>query len=66
MTLGSQVIAGFATEDYHLGMFGLGPQPTNFSVLSDTAGPSFLTTMKSKSLIPSLSWSYTAGAKYRM
>ena len=64
LTLDSQIVAGFITEDYHVGMFGLGPQPTNFSVYTDN-DPSFLAIMKSKNLIPSLSWSYTAGAPYR-
>jgi hypothetical protein len=47
----------------HSGIFGLNTQPVttvgNFSV------PSFFTSLRSQHLIPSLSWSYTAGAKYR-
>ena len=61
--LTSQVVAGFLPIDYFTGMFGLGVQPTNFSTTNSQ--PSFLSTMKTKGLIPSLTWSYTAGASYR-
>jgi len=47
------------------GIFGLNNQPVNFSTLGNTSMPSFLTTLRDQSKIPSLSWSYTAGAKYR-
>ena len=62
--LQSQVIASIGTDDYYVGIFGLGHQPYNFTNFSDPH-PSFLTTMRSKNLIPSLSWAYTAGARYR-
>lgn len=62
--LDSQVVVGIDTTSYHLGMFGLGSQPTNFTNFSEPH-PSFLSTLKSKNLIPSLSWGYTAGAQYR-
>jgi len=60
----SQVIATFATYDYYLGVFGLGYQGTNISKFPDLY-PSLTDAMKIQSLIPSLSWAYTAGAKYR-
>jgi len=60
----SQVVAALATHDRYLGVFGLGHQGTNISNFSDPH-PSFLSGMKDGSLIPSLSWGYTAGAKYR-
>ena len=63
-TLQSQVIADIETNDYYMGIFGLGHQPYNFTNFQDPQ-PSFLTTMRNKNLIPSLSWAYTAGAKYR-
>lgn len=63
-TLTSQVVEGIATEDYHVGIFGLGVQGTNLTTFNATK-PSYLTTLKSQGLIPSLSWAYTAGAKYR-
>lgn len=62
--LDSQVVVGIETYNYYTGMFGLGSQPTNFTDFSEPH-PSFLSTLKSKKLIPSLSWGYTAGAHYR-
>ncbi|KAK0513754.1 hypothetical protein JMJ35_003476 [Cladonia borealis] len=64
-TLQSQVIADIETDDYYIGIFGLGHQPYNFTNFQDPH-PSFLTTMRSKNWIPSLSWAYTAGAQYRL
>lgn len=46
---------------YWLGAFGLGPQSTNFSNFNDAA-PSFFGGLNDQ--LPSLSWSYTAGAYY--
>jgi len=60
----SQVVAALATYDRYLGVFGLGHQGTNISNFSDPH-PSFLSVIKNQSLIPSLSWAYNAGAKYR-
>ncbi len=62
--LDHQVVAGIATEDFWLGSFGLTPRPTNFTDFNGPQ-PSFLQTLQNKSEIPSLSWSYTAGASYR-
>ena len=64
-TLDGQVIAGFVTDQFYLGYLGVNPQPTNFSNF-DNPIPSFFQTLKTKSLIPSLSYSYTAGNQYRM
>jgi hypothetical protein len=47
------------------GIFGLNNQPVNFSTLGNHSSLSFITTLKDNGVIPSLSWSYTAGAKYR-
>ena len=63
-TFNSQVIAALETDDYYMGVFGLGHQGTNISNFTNPL-PSFLTTMRNESLIPSLSWAYTAGARYR-
>ena len=63
-TINSQVISALETDDYYLGVFGLGNQGTNITNFTDPQ-PSFLTAMRNKSLIPSLSWAYTAGAPYR-
>jgi hypothetical protein len=62
--LDHQVVGGIALEEFFLGTFGLTPRPTNFSDFNDPQ-PSFVETLKNKSIIPSLSWSYTAGAAYR-
>jgi hypothetical protein len=59
-----QIVAGIETSDFWLGTFGITPRPTNFSNF-DNPQPSFLQTLKNKSMIPSLSWAYTAGAPYR-
>ncbi|KAI0009995.1 acid protease [Xylariaceae sp. FL0662B] len=65
--LDNQTVAGIATpEPFYLGIFGLNNQPVNFSSLGNYSSPSFLTTLKDQQIIPSLSWSYTAGAKYRL
>lgn len=46
------------------GLIGLNPRPTNFTNFTDPV-PSFLSTLKNRSMIPSLSWAYTAGNQYR-
>ncbi|ETS73912.1 hypothetical protein PFICI_13778 [Pestalotiopsis fici W106-1] len=66
-SLDNQTIGGIATADYfYLGIFGLNNQPVNFTSLGNYSSPSFLTTLKDQNKIPSLSWSYTAGAQYRL
>ncbi|KAH8812244.1 aspartic peptidase domain-containing protein [Xylogone sp. PMI_703] len=66
-SLSNQTVAGIATpEPFYLGIFGLNNQPLNFSELGNYSAPSFLTTLKDQKKIPSLSWSYTAGAQYRL
>ena len=62
-TLDSQVVVGIETNRYRVGMFGLNSQPTNLSSYSNSY-PSFLASLKTQNLIPSLSWAYTAGARY--
>lgn len=59
-----QVVAGIATPDFYLGSLGLSPIPMNFSSLNDPQ-PSMLSTLRNKSVIPSSSWGYTAGAFYQ-
>lgn len=60
-----QVVAGVSTKDIYLGEFGLGPKPANFSGY-DNPIPSYMMTLANQKLIPSLSFGYTAGAKYRL
>ncbi|KAH7174139.1 aspartic peptidase domain-containing protein [Fusarium flagelliforme] len=67
ITLENQTIGGIATASpFYLGIFGINPQPLNFTTLGNFSSPSFITTLKNKNNIPSLSWSYTAGAMYRL
>ncbi|KAK3677045.1 hypothetical protein LTR78_003250 [Recurvomyces mirabilis] len=60
--LQKQVIAGIATLDFWLGTMGLGPSPSQFS--GDSSAQSLMFTLKNQSLIPSLSYGYTAGQHY--
>jgi hypothetical protein len=64
VTFSSQVIGGIVADDFYVGYFGLGTQPTNFTDFTDPH-PSFFTALKDNAQSPSLAWSYTAGAKYR-
>lgn len=61
LSLPQQIIAGIATSEFWLGSLGLGPRSRNFST---SPVPSLMTSLVSKNLIPSLSYGYTAGAKY--
>ncbi|KAG8530186.1 uncharacterized protein KY384_004686 [Bacidia gigantensis] len=63
-TLESQVIAGIATSHWYTGILGLQQQPMNLSSFTQSE-PSFLSSLRTRNLIPSLSWAYTAGAYYR-
>jgi hypothetical protein len=60
------IVAGIADQQLTwLGVLGLNPMPTNFSTFNNPQ-PSFLSLLRTKNLIPSLTWSYTAGAVYSM
>ena len=63
-SLQQQIIAGIATKEFFLGIFGLNPRSSNFSTLNNPV-PSYMATLKDRSLIPSLSYAYTAGNQYR-
>ncbi|KAL9617376.1 MAG: hypothetical protein Q9160_007826 [Pyrenula sp. 1 TL-2023] len=63
-TLDNQVLAGIASKDFYLGLWGLGPRPTNLTVLNNPY-PSLMTNLKERNQIPSISYGYTAGAQYR-
>ncbi|KAJ5356781.1 Peptidase aspartic catalytic [Penicillium concentricum] len=66
-TLKNQTIGGIGTAyPFYLGTFGINTQPLNFSSLGNFSAPSYVTSLKEKNVIPSLSWSYTAGAIYRL
>ena len=64
VNLSHQVVAGIATQELYLGQLGLGPKPSNFTTLPDPI-PGWLGNLVSSKLIPSFSYGYTAGAKYR-
>ncbi|EEU34955.1 uncharacterized protein NECHADRAFT_78521 [Fusarium vanettenii 77-13-4] len=67
ITLKNQTVGGIATASpFYLGIFGINNQPLNFTTLGNFSAPSFITTLKDQKRIPSLSWSYTAGAIYRL
>ncbi|KAF5679203.1 peptidase catalytic [Fusarium heterosporum] len=67
ITLKNQTIGAIATASpFYLGIFGINPQPLNMTTLGNFSSPSFVSTLKSEDMIPSLSWSYTAGAMYRL
>ena len=63
-SLPQQAVAGIATEQFYLGLFGLNPQT---STLPDATIPlpDFVSQLNQSGEIPSLSWSYTAGNQYR-
>ncbi|KAI9855176.1 MAG: hypothetical protein M1813_000535 [Trichoglossum hirsutum] len=63
--LSHQVVAGMAANEFYIGSFGISPGPSN---LSDPSGQksSFLVGLKQNGTIPSLSWGYTAGARYQL
>ncbi|CAI6333616.1 unnamed protein product [Periconia digitata] len=63
--LSDQVVAGIATKDFYLGLFGLGVKPSNFTDFENPQ-PAFMRTLKDQNKIPSLSFAYTAGAAYRI
>ena len=64
VSLDQQPIAGIATKDFLLGNLGLASRPLKFA--SDGAQISgLMSNLKSKNLIPSLSYGFTAGASYR-
>lgn len=63
LALNGSVVGGIAMKDFYLGVFGLGPKPSNFSTF-DNPLPSFMTHLNSTKQIPSLSYGYTAGASY--
>jgi hypothetical protein len=64
ITVNHSVVAGTSSEDFYIRLLGLSPRPTNFSGFSDQY-PSFLTLANESGQISTLSYGYTAGAKYR-
>ncbi|MCJ1398281.1 hypothetical protein MMC11_001478 [Xylographa trunciseda] len=66
-TLHNQTIAGTTATDFWVGIFGISPYPTNLSDFNPHDSiPSYLQTLKTTNVVPSLSWGYTGGAQYRL
>lgn len=59
----SQIVGIVNDTDYWLGYLGLGIKPTNFT---DADIPTFLSSLVNRSIIPSHSYGYTAGAYHRL
>ncbi|KAH7342685.1 aspartic peptidase domain-containing protein [Rhexocercosporidium sp. MPI-PUGE-AT-0058] len=64
-TLPNQIVSEIVSDDWWFGMLGLGFQPTNFTGY-ETPQASFADTLYTNGTISSMSWSYTAGAFYRL
>ncbi|TAQ90367.1 hypothetical protein B7494_g1328 [Chlorociboria aeruginascens] len=64
-TLTHQIVSEIVSDTFFFGIFGMGFQPTNFSTFGSPQG-SFADTLYSNGNISSMSWSYTAGAYYRL
>ncbi|KAI4234105.1 MAG: hypothetical protein L6R40_006870 [Gallowayella cf. fulva] len=65
-TLTDQIMAVIGTEKVYLGMFAVNPKRTNYTGITEQGQASYMTNLKNQSLIPSLSFAYTAGASYRL
>lgn len=64
-TLTNQIVSAIVSDDWWFGMLGMGFQPTNFTGY-ETPQASFADTLYTNGTISSMSWSYTAGAYYRL
>lgn len=64
-TLNQTILAEIVSDTWWLGVFGMGFQPTNFSGYAYSE-PSFTARLFSDGTISSKTWSYTAGAFYRL
>jgi hypothetical protein len=61
--LNSTIIGTLVSANFWMGHIGLHPKPTNFSAFEDPV-TSFMTGLFEQKSIPSLSFGYTAGARY--
>ncbi|KAK8155140.1 aspartic peptidase domain-containing protein [Phyllosticta citrichinensis] len=70
-TLNRSIVAQMNTLNFYVGQFGVSPRPTNFTVENNNATslndpqPSFFSLLRDNNLIPSLTYSYTAGSYAR-
>jgi hypothetical protein len=58
-----QIVGSVAVNSFWFGHLGLQPKTTNFTDLAQNI-PSYMSTLRSKNMIPSVSWGYTQGAPY--
>lgn len=65
LSLDHQVVAGLAETNYWMGHIPLGIPDSSFSSLSQSID-SFIHQLRNQTKIPSMSFGYTAGAKYRL
>lgn len=65
ISMDHQVVAAVADMDYFMGVLPLGTAQSSFSSLSEPE-ESLMWNLRNSSWIPSLSYGYTAGAKYRL
>jgi hypothetical protein len=65
LVMDRQVVAGVAELDYFMGLLPLGQAEQSFSSLGESID-SLLYQLRNTTKIPSLSYAYTAGAKYRL
>jgi hypothetical protein len=65
LSMEDQVVAGVAELNYYMGHIPLGIPDSSFSSLSQSID-SFIHQLRNQTKIPSLSFAYTAGAKYRL
>ncbi|KAL8638017.1 MAG: hypothetical protein Q9228_004785 [Teloschistes exilis] len=73
ITLDHQVVATIAAKDFYLATWGIAPRPTNLTsdsnaviFAANNSHQSVLSTLRHDNQIPSLSYGYTAGARYRL
>lgn len=64
-TVEHSTVFNLFVSNFWLGLFGLNPQPTNFTTFVDPQ-PSFMQQLVNYNKIPSLSYGYTAGNQYRL
>ncbi|OJD33749.1 acid protease [Diplodia corticola] len=64
-SLDNQVVGGIADKTIYEGTFPLSPRPVNFTDLNNPHA-TVLQTLVNQSMIPSTSWSYTAGSYNRV
>lgn len=58
------MIGGIGDQRYYLGMLGVNQKPTKVSP-GDSGQSSYITSLKTQNIIPSVSFGFTAGAAYR-